>query len=268
MALPIPVLGLGTLVALQPDQILSKILVFAFQPLKTVNLRDFTGSVRVVITPVLETNVMGASHDMAVASAQALRNVINADGGLLRMSVFSTGSGVAFWNENITLYCLNSMDWTRFSEVKFQYPRTRALVFPKLFPIVPGGTRGTFFAAKALVPSSKYPTMPVFELFWDCFCLTINVMTANEYRAVHNDLRPAILHPNPCINEHNGCKCSTSHLLPSRIQTGITGSIRNYLSPTPILKSLDIWEVLALPAWESGCVGHVVYGLGRGSIHL
>ena len=70
MALPIPVLGLGTLVALQPDQILSKILVFAFQPLKTVNLRDFTGSVRVVITPVLDTNVMGASHDMAVASAQ------------------------------------------------------------------------------------------------------------------------------------------------------------------------------------------------------
>ncbi|KAG4441412.1 hypothetical protein IFR05_003099 [Cadophora sp. M221] len=240
MSLPIPTLGLGLLEKLQPDQILSKVLVFTFQPLKSVNLRDFTGRVRVVITPVIDTDVMGASHGMAIASTQALRDIITGDGGILRMSVFSTVGGAALWKENVTLGCLNSMDWTRFSEVQFQYPRTRALAFPKLFPIVPGSTRGNYFVAEALVPSAQYPTMPVFELFWDGFFLTINVITTNEYWAVHQDLRPAILHPKPCVNEQHNCRCSTTHLFPTLIQTGITVSVRNYVSPTPVLTYLDI----------------------------
>ncbi|CZS93192.1 uncharacterized protein RAG0_03584 [Rhynchosporium agropyri] len=143
MALPIHAAGFGTLAVLEANSILSNILSLIYKPLKSVDLSKFIRNTRVVHTPVLDINVMQVSHNMTSASTQALARVISVDSGMICMSINSRYCNEAIWVENVTLACLGSIDWSRFTEVKFEYPRLQALVVPKLFPTVPGGTCGT-----------------------------------------------------------------------------------------------------------------------------
>ncbi|CZT07342.1 hypothetical protein WAI453_013024 [Rhynchosporium graminicola] len=83
MALPIHASGFGTLAVLEANSILSNILSLIYNPLKSVDLSKFTRNIRVVLTPVLDINVMQVSHNMTSASTQALARVISVDGGII-----------------------------------------------------------------------------------------------------------------------------------------------------------------------------------------
>ncbi|KAL2064265.1 hypothetical protein VTL71DRAFT_4759 [Oculimacula yallundae] len=264
MALVLPAPGLSALAALRKDGILSSIISLIYKPLMSIDLSEFMHSIRVVINPVLDINVM---QILSLIYVEVLADIIHTHGAMLRMSIFHTNCNKATWVENVTLTCLNTIDWNRFCEVAFEYPRLQVLLIPKLFPIVPGGTCGSYFLSKAITPS-RYPTLLVLELFWATFFLTINFIPTADYQAALHDLRPSALNHRPCINEIHGCTCSHIKLCPTRIQSGISGFVQNYLSPIPYLRNLDVYTVLALPAWESGCVAHVIYGFPCGPIEL
>ncbi|KAG4420917.1 hypothetical protein IFR04_005894 [Cadophora malorum] len=217
--------GLGSLSTLQEDEIYLNILEMSFRPCN-VDLNQFTGNIRAVVSPSLDTNAFGPSKDMKQMSGFALANVISRNGALVRLAIY--GGTTKLFDENIILASINSINWSRFVRVDFKYHRTQALCFPKFFPIQPGHRRGNFFLAKGYGPSILYPTMPILEFFWDTLYLTINSMSPDEHQKQLSDLRPSARDPRPCIHKHLGCHCAVTGLQPVRIQAGVTGSIFSY----------------------------------------
>ncbi|PVH78140.1 hypothetical protein DL98DRAFT_516971 [Cadophora sp. DSE1049] len=263
MSLAVPAVGFGTLSIVQDDGILSNIFRLTVRPLKSVDLPAFPARIRAVLTPVLNTNVLHVSRDFTAAATGAVETAITSHGAILRLSVFCLATNVTFLDENITLTTVNSIDWTRFTEISFEYPRTQALLFPKEFPVNANSGDLQYHFAKALTPSLRYPTMPILEIVRDHFYLTINTMTAADYHKQYRDIRPNVKDPNPCNNRYRGCKCSVTKIQPIRVQTGISGPISNFIAAqTGNPQALNFFVILALPVWESGCIGHTVYGCG------
>ncbi|KAL2064264.1 hypothetical protein VTL71DRAFT_4758 [Oculimacula yallundae] len=243
--------GLGSLNILKVDSLHIRILEHLFQPLTSVDLRKYTGRIRADLVPMLDINVLQVSGDLTSVGVQVLDDTIRRYGGMFRLVVYHVVTDSILLDQNITWDCLNTVNWSRFYRVSFYYPRMKALTYPKFFPLQPGSRLGSFYAAKVLLPSLQYPGMPKFELIWDRTFLTINRITDNTFEDICKNLRPSALHPRGCHTP--GCACSITELDPVRVQTGITGPMINYLSPTPYMLALEPREVIALPAWESGC---------------
>ncbi|KAH7412804.1 hypothetical protein BKA64DRAFT_338203 [Cadophora sp. MPI-SDFR-AT-0126] len=259
MSLPVPATGFGTISKLQGDGILAKIFEVTVRPLKSVDLQAFPGRIRAVLTPVLNTDILHVSQGFTAAVTQAVENAIASDGAILRLTISCLVTDVMLLDENIPLTTVNSIDWTRFTEISFEYPRTQACIIAKPFLLDTKPDEfhiyhHEFHPAQVLTPDSRYPTMPILEFVRDKFYLTINVMKASEYHLHHSCFRPEVKDPKPCVNRHSGCKCSVAKIRPIRIRTGISGPITNFLAPrTGNPPGLDVIELLSLPRWESGC---------------